>query len=66
MEASKDAMQAAVRVLTALREKRTPDPADVVTLRQFDEAPDGRDLDMLACDVIQKAIKRRAGSRGTT
>ena len=63
MERSLDAMKVAMRVLTALSDKRTPDPADIKTLNEF--APLLRDLspDELACDVIQQALRRRSQVR---
>lgn len=59
MRYSVDVMQAAVRVLRALTEKTAPDSSDVAMLKDFDRSGNGRDLDELACDVIQKAVKRR-------
>jgi hypothetical protein len=57
-------MQTALRVLTAITEKRQPDPADVATLHGYAASQDtAMDLDQLACEVIQKAIKRRAKVR---
>jgi hypothetical protein len=58
MRAGIDAIKTGTRVLTALTEKR-PDAADIQALRQFDEFTNGRDLDELACKVIQKAVRRR-------
>jgi hypothetical protein len=57
MEPSVAAMEAALRVLTAITERRPPNPADVAELHSF--APDTQDVapDELACEVIQQAIR---------
>jgi hypothetical protein len=66
MPRSIEAMQLALRVLTALTEKRYPDPEDLAQLRQL--APDAaaKTPDELACEVIQNALKHRAEVRGKT
>ena len=63
MQQSLEAMQLALRVLTAVTEKRYPDPEDVAQLRQL--APDAaaQTPDELACHVIQSALKQRAAVR---
>jgi hypothetical protein len=63
MQESLEAMTTALRVLTALTNKRYPDPADVETLRGYvpllrDEPPDE-----LACEVIKQAINHRTVAR---
>jgi hypothetical protein len=63
MQESLDAMKVALRVLTALTEKRAPNTPDVQALRQLAGDTGNSDLDDLACEVIQKAIKRRAQVR---
>jgi hypothetical protein len=64
MQESLEAMKTALRVLTALTEKLQPSPLDVDMLRQYaGPQPDGIGLDEYACDVIQRAIKRRAEVR---
>jgi hypothetical protein len=64
MQHSFDAMTTALRVLTALTEKRHPDQADVDALRSLaGPLPDGMGLDELACEVIQKALNRRSVAR---
>ena len=60
MEHSLQAMTVALRVLTALNEKRNPDAADVTELRRFVQAPPGQPLDELACDAIRLALQWRA------
>ena len=57
-------MKAALRVLSAITEKRNPDPSDVEELRHW--APLLADIppDALACDVIMQVMKRRADFRG--
>ena len=56
-------MQTALRVLSALTEKRPAAESDVAALRKY--ADDGKDepLDELACDVIRRAIERREAVR---
>jgi len=53
----------ALRVLTALNEKRDPDPKDLALLRAY--CPEGRDLgpDELACMAIQQALEARKARR---
>jgi hypothetical protein len=63
MRASLEVIQTATRVLSALTNNRAPDPADVVALQEYDGESNGRDLDELACDAIQKAIRHRAQVR---
>ena len=63
MVESVEAMQIALRVLTALTEKIAPDPADVEALRRLAPSRDHAHLDELACEVIQQALKRRGDSR---
>ena len=58
-------MQTALRVLTAITEGRQPDPVDVTALQGYaGPQPEGIDLDEFACEVIQRAIRRRAEVRG--
>ena len=64
MRASLDILQTATRVLAALTDQRSPDPADVITLREYDGAGNGRDLDELACDAIKKVLRHRAQLQG--
>jgi hypothetical protein len=68
MQQSLAAMKTALRVLTALSERRDPDPADVDTLRNYAPIPENLSVDEIACEVIQQALKRRAEARtpGTT
>jgi hypothetical protein len=55
-----DTMLLALRVLTAINERKNPDPTDVEKLRKL--APEGanRPVDELACEVIQLALKKRS------
>lgn len=53
-------MQLALRVLTALTEKRYPDSDDVTKLRELaGPGHETTDPDVLACDVIHAALKHR-------
>jgi hypothetical protein len=65
MEPNFDTMMIAVRVLTAVIEKRTPEPNDLDRLRRF--LPRRADLpsDELAGEVIRQAIKRRSERQET-
>lgn len=63
MQASLEAMQVAVRVLTALTERREPDAVDVRALRIFAEDAAAADADELACDVLQRALWSRSLAR---
>ncbi|HLK50432.1 MAG TPA: hypothetical protein VKT49_19970 [Bryobacteraceae bacterium] len=56
-------MKVSLRVLAAVNEKRSPDTADVETLRQYLSEDGPFDLDELACEVIQKALGARAKAR---
>jgi hypothetical protein len=58
-----EAMRAALRVLTALNEKREAAATDIEELRSYTGAePPGMAPDELACTVIQKALERRSRS----
>lgn len=65
MQYSLAAMELALRVLTALTEKRHPDPEDASRLRALAAGAGARELplDELACEVIQQALKHRAEVR---
>lgn len=57
-------MKVSLRVLAALSDHAHPDPADIDTLRYYlawDTPP--ANLDELACEVIKKALVRRAWIR---
>ena len=56
-------MKTALRVLTAITERRAPDTTDVEELRRYAPLLGDAPLDELACDVIQQALKRRAVER---
>jgi hypothetical protein len=65
MQESLEAIETALRVLTALTEKRQPSQGDLDMLRQYGgPKPDGIGLDEYVCSIIQKAINRRADVRG--
>ena len=64
MQKSLDAMQLALRVLTALTDNQHPDADEVAALRELSGPKlQGMPLDELACEVIQKALKHRAAAR---
>ena len=65
MQESLDAMNAALRVLTAVNEKRQPEAKDVEVLRSLaGPQREGVGMDELACDAVANALKRRAEARG--
>ena len=63
MRAGIDAIKTATRVLTALTAEQVPAAADIQSLREYDNSINARELDELACDVIQKALRHRAAMR---
>ena len=64
MQQSLEAMETALSVLASINAKHHPDPADVDALRAYaGRQPHGMGLDEFACEVIQKALKRRADAR---
>jgi hypothetical protein len=65
MRASLSAMNTALRVLTAINERRQPDQSDIDALSVFaGPRPEGTSLDVFVCDVIRKALNDRAKARG--
>jgi len=64
MQQSLAAMQTALRVLAAVNAKQHPDPEDIEALCAYaGPQPDGMGLDEFACEVVQKALQRRAIAR---
>ena len=64
MQQSLEVMTTALRVLTALTEKREPDPADIQALEAFvGPKPSDISRDEWVCDAIQSAIKHREAAR---
>lgn len=63
MEPSKAAMKAALRVLTALSERRKPDQSDLDELHWYAPADRPRPVDELVCEAIQRALKDREEKR---
>ena len=60
MQYSLDAMTVALRVLTAINDRRDPDSADLEKLRELaGRGRDQTDPDALACEVIRKAVRHR-------
>ena len=58
------AMEAALRILTALSQKYPPNPGDVALLVEFaGPQPEGADLDEFACIAVQTALKKRQDLR---
>ena len=69
MEKPLDAIELGLRVMTAINERENPEPADVEQLRRI--APDYAHcpVDVLVCEVVQRATKdlqngRRAAEGG--
>jgi hypothetical protein len=64
MHNSLEAMEIALRVLTAASYKRAPDPSDLAKLEEYTgPKPEGMDVDEYACRAVQEALKRRADLR---
>jgi hypothetical protein len=68
MQDSLSAMKVALRVLTALTERRMPEQSDIEELQRRAQplGPITRQvvsLDELACEVIRQAVKNRAAAR---
>ena len=67
MQKSLEAMETALRVLAAVNRTSPPDPADIDFLRAYSGLQgEGMDADVLACEVIQQALRRRAIARAAT
>jgi hypothetical protein len=60
MEETLAAMQTALRVMTAIRNRTAPDANDVEELRRLSPLLDDAPLDELARDVIKQSMRRRA------
>ena len=56
-------MQTALRVLGAVADHRRPDPAEVDELRRLAPLLANAEVDELACEVIQQAVKHRTEVR---
>ena len=64
MREALDIMKTALRVLTAVSDKRAADPTDIDHLEAYGgPKPQGMDLDEYTCGVIQEALKKRATKR---
>ena len=63
METSHNDLTTALRVLTAIVNKQEPGPEDIAKLKAFAPLLDTAPLDILACEVIQQAVRRRADDR---
>jgi hypothetical protein len=59
-----DVIKTALRILSAICERRLPDPADVAALRDYKPDLATLPVDDLACEVVQKFV--RASSRRTS
>ena len=67
MQQSLAAMQTALRVLVGVNAKQHPDRVDIEALCAYaGPQPDGMGLDEFGCEVVQKAVKRRAVVRAGT
>ena len=56
-------LQVAVQVVTAITDRKPPDPAGVATLRIHAPHLAGLPVDELACHVVTEILKQRAASR---
>jgi hypothetical protein len=60
MDESYQVLRTALRVISAINEKRRPDPADTERLNAIaGPKPNGVTTDEFTCDVIKEAIKVR-------
>ena len=59
MEDARVALEAALRVLTAMNNRRVVNPSDVEALRRQAPLLAGAAPDVLACYVAQQAMERR-------
>ena len=65
MQESLEVMKTALRVLTALTEKRQPRAVDLDMLRQYGGPhPVGISLDEYVCSIVRRAINRFEEARG--
>jgi hypothetical protein len=60
------AMKSALRVLSAITDKKPPDPADIAELRRIDPAAQDLDVDELARKVIQQCMGNRPKTRNSS
>jgi hypothetical protein len=58
-------MKTALRVLSAIVEKRSPEPADVEQLRSLAPPLATVSVEEIACEVVQLALKNRASGRAS-
>jgi len=63
---SLEALDVALRVLTAVMEHRQPDAGDVQELRRLRPAEDYSSMDDMACTVIFETLNRRRLQRSLT
>jgi hypothetical protein len=66
MEQRGVALTLALRVLTAINEKRHPDQAEVELLRELSNLPAQTAIDQMACQLIEQAIQQVPASRKAT
>ena len=66
MEENLIAIQAAVRVLTAIHQRERPEGADIEALRRYAPLFAHNPLDKFASEVIHEALRRRAVARRLT
>jgi hypothetical protein len=63
MQHGLDAMRAALRVLTSVTERQTPANEDLELLRAYVPEASNYGPDELACEVIQRALRKRSEVR---
>jgi hypothetical protein len=64
MQDSTVAMRTALRVLMAITDRAQPDPVDVEELRRVAPECSALATDELACEVVQRALQKRAVAYG--
>jgi hypothetical protein len=54
----------ALRVLTAINERRRPAEQDIAVLRSFEDGHGLHNLDEIACSIIESALAQMKAERG--
>ncbi len=57
-------MTLALRVLTAINERRRPAEQDIAVLRSFEDGHGLHNLDEIACSIIESALAQMKAERG--
>jgi len=63
MERTGEMLDLALRVLTAITDRRYPEPDDIAALRSLARCARPMPIDELACELIQDAVRGRVAAR---